>query len=93
MLAGILGIGGAIVGGPAGAAAQVASQGVGVYFLKFSREYETEADISALGSWPIAGYDPRDLANMFKTIERQSGGSGGGFLSDHPSPSGSLRAY
>src|SRR5438132_1341782 len=32
-----------------------------------------------------AGYDPRDLANMFQTIERQGGG-GGGFLSDHPSP-------
>src|ERR1043165_2959019 len=33
-----------------------------------------------------AGYDPRDLANMFRTIESQGGG-GGGFLSDHPSPS------
>jgi hypothetical protein len=33
-----------------------------------------------------AGYDPRDLANMFRTIEQQGGG-GGGFLSDHPSPS------
>src|SRR4030095_6633460 len=32
------------------------------------------------------GYDPRDLANMFQTIQRQGGG-GGGFLSDHPSPS------
>jgi hypothetical protein len=34
-----------------------------------------------------AGYDPRDLANMFRTIEQQGGGGGGGFLSDHPSPS------
>ena len=33
-----------------------------------------------------AGYDPRDLANMFRTIEQQGGGGGGGFLSDHPSP-------
>ena len=32
-----------------------------------------------------AGYDPRDLANMFRIIEAQGGG-GGGFLSDHPSP-------
>jgi hypothetical protein len=31
-----------------------------------------------------AGYDPRDLANMFRTIESRGGG-GGGFLSDHPS--------
>lgn len=87
LLAGILGIGGAIIGGPAGAAAQIAGQGVGVYFLKFSREYETEADILGAQIMARAGYDPRDLANMFKTIEQQSGGGGGGFLSDHPSPS------
>ena len=86
LLAGILGIGGAIIGGPAGAAAQIAGQGVGVYFLKFSREYETEADILGAQIMARAGYDPRDLANMFQTIERQSGGGGGGFLSDHPSP-------
>jgi hypothetical protein len=86
LLAGILGIGGQIIGGPAGAAAQIAGQGVGVYFLKFSREYETEADILGARIMANAGYDPRDLANMFKTIEQQSGGGGGGFLSDHPSP-------
>ena len=86
LLAGILGIGGQIIGGPAGAAAQIAGQGVGVYFLKFSREYETEADILGAQIMAGAGYDPHDLANMFKTIEQQSGGGGGGFLSDHPSP-------
>jgi beta-barrel assembly-enhancing protease len=86
LLAGILGIGGQILGGPAGAAAQIAGQGVGVYFLKFSREYETEADILGSQIMARAGYDPRDLANMFRTIEQQSGGGGGGFLSDHPSP-------
>ncbi|HAF16516.1 MAG TPA: hypothetical protein DHU55_10600 [Blastocatellia bacterium] len=86
LLAGILGIGGQILGGPAGAAAQVAGQGVGVYFLKFSREYETEADILGAQIMARAGYDPHDLASMFQTIERQSGGGGGGFLSDHPSP-------
>lgn len=84
VLAGILGIGGAILGGPAGAAAQIGSQGVGVYFLKFSREYETEADLLGARIMANAGYDPRDLANMFRTIEAQGGG-GGGFLSDHPS--------
>jgi hypothetical protein len=86
LLAGILGIGGQILGGPAGAAAQIAGQSVGVYFLKFSREYETEADILGAQIMARAGYDPHDLANMFQTIERQSGGGGGGFLSDHPSP-------
>ncbi|HZI86421.1 MAG TPA: M48 family metallopeptidase [Pyrinomonadaceae bacterium] len=85
-LAGILGIAGQIIGGPAGAAAQIAGQGVGVYFLKFSREYETEADILGAQILARSGYDPRDLAAMFQTIERQGGGSGGGFLSSHPSP-------
>jgi Peptidase family M48/PsbP-like protein len=84
ILAGILGIGGAIVGGPAGAAAQMGAQGVGVYLLKFSREYETEADLLGARIMSNAGYDPRDLANMFRTIESRGGG-GGGFLSDHPS--------
>src|ERR1700730_16536065 len=80
LLAGILGIGGQILGGPAGAAAQIAGQGVGVFSLKFSREYETEADILGAQIMARAGYDPRDLANMFKTIEQQSGGGNGGFL-------------
>ena len=85
LLAGILGIGGQILGGPAGAAAQIAGQGVGVYFLKFSREYETEADILGAQILARAGYDPRDLATMFQRIQQQ-GGSSGGFLSSHPSP-------
>ena len=33
-----------------------------------------------------AGYDPRDMANMFKTIEAQGGSSGPEWLSDHPNP-------
>ncbi len=87
VLAGVLGIGGAILGGPAGAAIGQSGNLVGVYFLKFSREYETEADLLGAQTMARAGYDPRDLANMFKTIERSSGSGGGGFLSDHPSPS------
>lgn len=86
LLAGILGIGGQVLGGPAGAAAQIAGQGVGVYFLKFSREYETEADILGAQIMARAGYDPRDLASMFQRIQQQGGGSSGGFLSSHPSP-------
>src|SRR5262249_24214845 len=53
---------------------------------KFSREYETEADLLGARIMANAGYDPRDLANVFRTLEQQGGG-GGGFLSDHPSPS------
>ena len=84
LLAGVLGVGGAILGGPA--VGQLAQLPVGVYFLKFSREYETEADLLGARIMARAGYDPHDLANMFKTIEQTSGGGGGGFLSDHPGP-------
>jgi hypothetical protein len=84
MLSGILGMGGQVLGGPIGSIAQMGAQGVGVYLLKFSREYETEADLLGARIMANAGYDPRDLANMFRTIESQGGG-GGGFLSDHPS--------
>ncbi|HKC62750.1 MAG TPA: M48 family metallopeptidase [Pyrinomonadaceae bacterium] len=83
ILAGILGVGGAVLGGPA--VGQVLQGSVGAYFLKFSREYETEADILGSQIMARAGYDPHDLANVFKTLEQQGGG-GGGFLSDHPSP-------
>src|SRR5216683_4697107 len=82
--AGIAGILGTILAGPA--AGQLAQLPIGAYFLRYSREYETEADLLGARIMANAGYDPRDLANMFRTIEAQGGG-GGGFLSDHPSSS------
>lgn len=82
ILSGIAGIAGTILGGPG--LGQLAQAPFAVYFLKFSREYETEADILGAQIMARAGYDPRDLGQMFQTIERQGGG-GGGFLSDHPS--------
>src|SRR6185503_11387243 len=85
ILGGIAGIAGTILGGPG--VGQLAQAPFAVYLLKFSREYETEADILGAQIMAQAGYDPRDLANMFRTIEGQGGGGGGGFLSDHPSPS------
>ena len=84
ILGGIAGIAGTILGGPG--VGQLAQAPFAVYLLKFSREYETEADILGAQIMARAGYDPHDLANMFRTIEQQGGG-GGGFLSDHPSPS------
>ena len=80
-------LGGAVVGGQAGAqAGQLLAAG---YFLRYSRDYETQADILGAQIMAAAGYDPRDLANMFRTIENQSGGSRGGgidWFSSHPNP-------
>ena len=87
------GILGAIIGGAAG---QVISQGtqfgLGTAFMKYGREYERQADIEGAQIMARAGYDPRDMANMFQTIERQSGGGGPEWLSDHPNP-GNRSAY
>src|SRR5688500_14266835 len=59
-------LGGAILAGEAGAqAGQVAAAG---YFLRYSRDYETQADTLGSQIMAEAGYDPRDLANMFQTI-------------------------
>jgi Zn-dependent protease with chaperone function len=87
------GILGAIIGGTAG---QVISQGtqfgLGTAFMKYGREYERQADIEGAQIMARAGYDPRDMATMFQTIEKQSGGGGPEWLSDHPNP-GNRSAY
>jgi len=84
ILAGIAGIAGAVLGGPA--VGQIGQAAVGTYFLKFSREYETEADVLGAQMMANAGYDPRDLANVFRTIQSQGGSGGPQFLSSHPNP-------
>ena len=78
---------GAIVGGNAGAAiAQGTQFGLGTAFLRYSREYEKQADLEGSQIMARAGYDPRDMANMFRTIEQQAGSGGPQWLSDHPNP-------
>jgi beta-barrel assembly-enhancing protease len=79
---------GAIVGGTAGSVIAQGSQfGLGAYFLKYGREYERQADLLGAQIMARAGYEPRHMANMFKTIEKESGGRGGPeWLSSHPNP-------
>jgi Zn-dependent protease with chaperone function len=78
---------GAIVGGGVGSAiAQGTQFGLGAAFLRFGREYEKQADLEGAQIMARAGYDPRDMANMFKTIEQTAGKSGPEWLSDHPNP-------
>jgi hypothetical protein len=79
---------GAIVGGGIGSVIAQGSQfGLGAYFLKYGREYEREADLLGAQIMARAGYDPRRMADMFRTIEKQGGGSGGPeWLSSHPNP-------
>jgi len=78
---------GAIVGGRTGSViAQGTRFGLGTAFLRFSREYEKQADLLGTHIMARAGYDPRDMANVFRTIEKESGPGGPQWLSDHPNP-------
>ena len=85
-LGAIAGIAGAVIGGVGNVAGQLGQMTLGAYFLKFSREYEKQADLLGAHIMANAGYDPRDLANMFRTIERTSGASGPQWMSNHPNP-------
>jgi hypothetical protein len=80
-------IAGAIIGGGWGQVVSGASQfGFGTAFLRFSREFEKQADIEGTHIMAAAGYDPRDMANVFRAIEQESGAGGPQWLSDHPNP-------
>ena len=77
-------LGGAILGGQAGA--QAGAIAAAAWQTKYSREYETQSDILGSQIMADAGYDPRDLANMFQTIAQEGGGRGPEWLSSHPDP-------
>ena len=78
-------LGGAILGGQTGA--QLGALGAQAWMTKYSREYETQADTLGAQIMADAGYDPRDLANVFQTIARQERGGGTPqWLSSHPDP-------
>ena len=78
-------LGGAILGGQGGA--QLGMMGAQIMQTRYSRDYETQADVLGSQIMANAGYDPRDLANMFRTIEQQSrGGRAPEWMSSHPDP-------
>jgi Zn-dependent protease with chaperone function len=87
-IGGILGqIAGAIIGGTAGSIISTGSQvAAGAYITKYSRAYESQADLLGAQMLARAGYDPREMANMFKTLAEQGGSRGLEWLSSHPDP-------
>jgi predicted Zn-dependent protease len=77
-------LGGAVVGGQAGAqAGQIVAA---AWMTKYSRAYEKNADYLGAQIMANAGYDPRDLANMFKTIAGENPNRPPQWLSSHPDP-------
>lgn len=67
--------------------ADVASQGMGLLFLKFSRDNESESDRLGVEYSTKVGYDSYNMANFFSTLKKLSAGSTiPSFLSTHPDP-------
>jgi hypothetical protein len=64
----------------------IGGMGANMLFLKFGRTAEKEADLEGARIMSEAGYDPRDMANFFKTLQAESGQRIPEMLSDHPDP-------
>lgn len=57
------------------------------YFLQFNAEHERQADLLGLQIMARAGYDPREMAAMFRTIASEGNGRGlPEWLNNHPDP-------
>lgn len=72
------------------------SFGVGSYFLKNSRQSESEADLLGTDIMYDAGYEPQQMAVFFEKLEKQMGASANSlinqFMSDHPNPGNRAQA-
>ena len=86
---GLLGIG-SVLSSDVASVAGVASQGLGLLFLKYSRDNETQADDLGFRYSLNDGYDVRAMRSMFEMLERVSAAGGGGrlpqWLATHPDP-------
>ncbi len=85
----ILFVGGMIVSPEFREFADVAQQSMGLLFLKFSRNHETQSDTLGVAYSTEVGYDAHYMADFFQTLNRLSGGSENRipeFASTHPDP-------
>ena len=68
----------------------LAQAGLELLFLKYSRNDESQADELGLRYLTRAGYDPRPMTQVFRTLERVGTAEGEGrvptWLSTHPDP-------
>src|SRR5215813_7594054 len=91
-LAGLAAIGGAILGGQAGAdlGGFAGNMIAGGYLMKHSRDAEREADYLGLYDLKDAGYNTGGMVEMFEILQEVSASSPdafGSILASHPAPS------
>ncbi len=89
----LLGIGlgvGSVLSPEVAALGDLASAGLGLLFLKYSRDDERQADDLGLRYSMRLGYDPREGPEVFTVLKRVGEAAGGGripgYLSTHPDP-------
>ena len=75
---------------------QVAGAGLGLLFLKNSRDHETQADQLGFRYALADGYDTREMISLFKMLERDEQLSGGGgrlpeWQATHPDPGNRIK--
>src|SRR5256884_6093923 len=79
---------GSIASSEFGRYAGLASQALGVLFLKYSRDHERQADDLGLRYLRRVNYDPREMPHVFEMLTRVSQAQGGGrvpeWLATHP---------
>lgn len=71
--------------------AQLGSAGLGILFLKYGRDQESQSDALGHRYSLTQGYDVREMPKTFATLQRVSDASGNsgripGFLTTHPDP-------
>lgn len=70
--------------------AGLAGQGLGILFLKFGRDDESQSDELGLRYMVRSGYDPHQMPKVFQTLDRESQAQGlratPEWMSTHPNP-------
>ncbi len=76
--------------------AGAANQALGLLYLKFSRDDESQADRLGLRYMTRANFDPREMPEVFRMLDRLSAAEGGSrlptWLETHPSPANRVAA-
>jgi predicted Zn-dependent protease len=77
--------------------AGTANQALGILYLKFSRDNESQADQLGLRYMRRASYDPREMPGVFVMLEREGEAAGNAgqlptWLETHPSPANRVAA-
>lgn len=84
-----LAIGGMILSPELASQGQTVMQGLQLLTLKYGRDAERESDELGVEYSTLVGYDAREMAGFFSTLDRLSGGADNRvptFLSTHPDP-------